>query len=514
MNKEPKILALRLSSLGDIILTLPVYRNIKEKWPNCYLAIVVKPQFADAVKGHPCIDEVICFEGYRKTLKKIRSKNFTHLIDLHASFRTFIITRLAGIKSHIKYQKDSIARRLFVKLRIPSPALDRHVLDRYLDVLRKWDIPVVYKEPLLADWDLNPKEKGQKKKGQTICIYQTAFLGDAVLTLPLVEKTAEEFPDAKIIVVTRPDTADVFKNSAKVARVITDDKKRSPFITGVRRMARRIKALKANIIIIPHRSFRSALIAFLARVPVRVGFTSSAGRFLLNRRVPFSWLLHDAERNLSLLTPIIGEGVQAKPIYMEEDKHARKTIDNIFSGSGVGKNTSLIGIHAGSAWFTKRWPLQNFARLIAEMTDDNTLCVLVGGKADAYLAAKISEITTAKVINLMGKTNIPELMSVMPRLKLFITNDSGPMHIATAFNVPTIAIFGPTTKELGFFPYGEGHRVIEKQLKCRPCALHGGKKCPHGHFLCMRLITPKEVIDAAKQMLNGNTKREQKNKNS
>ena len=86
--------------------------------------------------------------------------------------------------------------------------------------------------------------------------------------------------------------------------------------------------------------------------------------------------------------------------------------------------------------------------------------------------------------------------------KLFITNDSGPMHIATAFDVPTLAIFGPTTRELGFFPYGEGHRVVEvKDLACRPCALHGGKKCPLGHFKCMKDIHADEVFRNAKEML-------------
>ena len=93
-------------------------------------------------------------------------------------------------------------------------------------------------------------------------------------------------------------------------------------------------------------------------------------------------------------------------------------------------------------------------------------------------------------------------MALMKHFKLFITNDSGPMHIATAFDVPTLAIFGPTTRELGFFPYGEGHRVMEvKDLPCRPCALHGGKKCPKGHFKCMRDISPDTVFENAKEML-------------
>ena len=92
-------------------------------------------------------------------------------------------------------------------------------------------------------------------------------------------------------------------------------------------------------------------------------------------------------------------------------------------------------------------------------------------------------------------------MALMRHLKLFITNDSGPMHIATSCGVPTLAIFGPTTKELGFFPYGDSHRVVESDLECRPCSLHGGRACPLGHFLCMKLITVDQVYAAAMDML-------------
>ncbi len=90
----------------------------------------------------------------------------------------------------------------------------------------------------------------------------------------------------------------------------------------------------------------------------------------------------------------------------------------------------------------------------------------------------------------------------MPLLALFVTNDSGPMHIATASGVPTLGIFGPTTRELGFFPYGPGHRVLQVDLECRPCGLHGAKSCPRGHFLCMNLISADEAYRAAAQMLD------------
>ena len=148
--------------------------------------------------------------------------------------------------------------------------------------------------------------------------------------------------------------------------------------------------------------------------------------------------------------------------------------------------------------------MEYFVQLISRLqTELGVQVVLVGGgHKDADLGEKICQLSQGHAANLCGKTSLADLMALMQHFKLFITNDSGPMHIATAFDVPTLAIFGPTTRELGFFPYGEGHRVMEvKGLPCRPCALHGGKKCPLGHFKCMRDILPGRVFENAKEML-------------
>ena len=132
-------------------------------------------------------------------------------------------------------------------------------------------------------------------------------------------------------------------------------------------------------------------------------------------------------------------------------------------------------------------------------------CVIVGGNKDADLGERVRSAAGGDTSNLAGKTSLTDLMALMRHFKLFITNDSGPMHIAAAFGVPVLAVFGPTTKELGFFPYGKGHRVIEvKGLECRPCALHGGKKCPLKHFKCMNDISVDEVFKNAKEMLKEN----------
>ncbi len=504
MNKnKPNILVIRLSSLGDIVLSSPVYKNIKAAWPDARITLLVKPQFAQALAGHPDIDEImVAKKSLFANIRQIRAGHFTHLLDLHVTLKTMLMSFFSKISNRIRYDKNSIARRMFVRFHKTSPVLERHTLDKYLEALKLWNIEIKYREPKLGDWAYKNAEVNGKKV-RKIAIFQTSFIGDSVLTTPLVKKTAKLFPDSKIVVITRPQTDEIFRPMKEVSEVILNDKKGWNKLAGIWKTARAIKKAGVDIILVPHRSFRSALIAWLSGVPVRIGFTSSEGWFLYTKTVPFSWMIHDAERNLSLLQGIVKEKFTAEKLNMRYTPSAEENVARLMKDFNLEGKT-LVGIHAGSAWPTKCWPMDYFVKLISRLqTEMGVKVVLVGGgKKDADLGEKICQLSEGHAANLCGKTSLSDLMALMEHFKLFITNDSGPMHIATAFDVPTLAIFGPTTRELGFFPYGEGHRVLEvENLPCRPCALHGGKKCPFGHFKCMRDILPERAFENAKEML-------------
>lgn len=504
MNKnKPNILVIRLSSLGDIVLSSPVYKNIKAAWPDARITLLVKPQFAQALAGHPDIDEImVAKKSLFANIRQIRAGHFTHLLDLHVTLKTMLMSFFSKISNRIRYDKNSIARRMFVRFHKTSPVLERHTLDKYLEALKLWNIEIKYREPKLGDWAYKNAEVNGKKV-RKIAIFQTSFIGDSVLTTPLVKKTAKLFPDSKIVVITRPQTDEIFRPMKEVSEVILNDKKGWNKLAGIWKTARAIKKAGVDIILVPHRSFRSALIAWLSGVPVRIGFTSSEGWFLYTKTVPFSWMIHDAERNLSLLQGIVKEKFTAEKLNMRYTPSAEENVARLMKDFNLEGKT-LVGIHAGSAWPTKCWPMDYFVKLISRLqTEMGVKVVLVGGgKKDADLGEKICQLSEGHAANLCGKTSLSDLMALMEHFKLFITNDSGPMHIATAFDVPTLAIFGPTTRELGFFPYGEGHRVLEvENLPCRPCALHGGKKCPLGHFKCMRDILPERAFENAKEML-------------
>jgi heptosyltransferase-2 len=484
--------------LGDVVLTGPVYKNLKAHWPDARISVLVKPQFAAVLEGHPGVDEVIAYRGFNEALSRIRAGSFTHLLDLHGNLRSRLLRRLSGVPHQAAYRKDALARRLFVAFGLPSPSLQRHTVDRYLEALTAWGVPVEG-EPALtpADWG----GRGDGAGARNVLVLQTSFLGDSLLTLPLLRRLKESLPSARVSVLALPKNADVFRGNDWVDEVILDDKRgRHGGPLGAWRIAAELKSRGFDLAVIPHRSFRSALVAYLAGIPRRVGFAASAGRFLLTDTVPFAWLTHDLERNLALARPLggnsgtgLGEARYVSPAPPSAALTAR------LEEAGVASGARLAGVHPGAAWATKRWLPERFAELCRRLKADGVTPVLVGGPGDAALGAEIARASGAA--DLVGKTDLEELKSLMGRLSLFVTNDSGPMHLAAAAGVPVVAVFGATTRELGFFPYGTGHRVVEAELACRPCGLHGAKECPEGHFLCMRLLTVDRVHEACRQAL-------------
>lgn len=496
-----KILVVRLSSLGDVVLTAPVYKNLKAHWPDCRISVLVKPQFAPALEGNPYISEIIPFTGLSSALRRIRAEGFTHLLDLHDNLRSFFLREFSGIPAKAVYRKNAVARRLFVAFGWTSPSLQQHNVDRYLQALAPWGVPVQDGSLTLGDRREAPHALANGAP-KNVLLIQSAFLGDTLLTLPLARDLKSLYPECRLSVLTLEKTAEVFRGSPWVDEILLDHKRGAhsgPL--GLWRLSRDLKERRFDLAVIPHRSFRSALLGLLCGIPERIGFASSAARFLLTKAVPFAWPMHDLERNLSLLLPL-HPGLKVRPDesrYMPAGPVSPILLQRL-QDAGIAESQTLVGVHPGSAWPTKRWLPERFSELCRGLLAEGVKVVLIGAAQDAELCSRIAAESGA--LDWSAKTTLAELKALMPRLSLFITNDSGPMHVATASAVPTLAIFGPTTRELGFFPYGREHRVLEADLSCRPCGLHGGRSCPEGHFLCMKLITVDQVRRAAAQMLS------------
>ena len=269
------------------------------------------------------------------------------------------------------------------------------------------------------------------------------------------------------------------------------------------RLARRIKAHNFDLAILPHRSFKSSLLAFLAKIPRRVGFNKSEGNVLLTDKIPYRRgpNVHDIERNLDLLKTLKPADRKVE-FTLKPGKAAVNYSLGMMDKYEIKASDLVIGLNPGSVWPTKRYPAEKYAaladRLIKEL---GAKVIIIGGAADVEAAEKVIQAMRENAVNLAGQTSLKQLIALTKRFNLLVTNDSGAMHIAVAQDVPVVAVFGPTTRDLGFYPYGKKDIVVEKDLPCRPCGRHGGYKCRRNNFACMKLITVSDVFNAVKERL-------------
>lgn len=341
---------------------------------------------------------------------------------------------------------------------------------------------------------------------EKIIVVQTSFLGDAILTTPLLSEIRRCFPSSQLAILCTPQAQGFFDCNPDVDQIITDDKKGAGRgLRGLWRKAKELRNQGFTIALSPHKSLRSALLLSLAGIPFRVGFRQSAGWFLYNRRVDRHAADHDVERNLSLLRPW---GVVPKKCHqglrLETDVHARDLIERLFNSLGIRRDELTFGVNPGSIWPTKRWTPEGYAELLIHLKKRYRCQILLfGGSEDQPIVTKIQELSGNAGISLVGKIQLRELACALDWCNLFITNDSGPMHAAVARGVPVVAIFCATTPSLGFYPYSSSAVVIEKELPCRPCSSHGGRRCPLGTEDCMRLIRAEDILRGVERLLNG-----------
>jgi heptosyltransferase-2 len=233
----------------------------------------------------------------------------------------------------------------------------------------------------------------------------------------------------------------------------------------------------------------------------RIGFTSSTGRALYTKQIPYRPDRHHAERLWSLAMSDCADPPsrdQVRPRLYPSDEERRR-IDLLLRESG-STDEPFVALAPGSAWGTKRWP---YYRDLAKRLAEECRIAVVGSKADSALADQIIDaVPSGCAINGIG---LPLLASaeLIGRSRAIVTNDSAPQHLASAMGTPTLTIFGPTVPEFGFGPRAERHVVAGHDgLSCRPCHRHGPQRCPLGHWRCMRELTPQYITSLLTEVLN------------
>lgn len=345
-------------------------------------------------------------------------------------------------------------------------------------------------------------------KGERILVVQTSFLGDIVLTVPLLAEIKRRFPEAELSVLCTPDAKSLLLDNPDIQEIITYDKRGAGRgIRGFWRQAIELSNRGFTLALSPHKSLRSALLLFLARIPCRVGFRQSAGWFLYHYRVDRDVRCHDVERNLSILQALgVDLEVCRKDLRIEVKSTVQESVKHIFSSLGIDRKEGRIvfGLNPGSVWPTKRWSTEGYAELMVRLKKRYPCEILLfGGPEDRKAVDSIQELCGNVGVSLVGKIGLRELACAIDWCDVFITNDSGPMHVAVARGIPVVAVFCATTPSLGFYPYSSRAVVVERDLSCRPCSSHGGRRCPLGTEDCIRLIGAEHVLRGVERLLKG-----------
>jgi heptosyltransferase-2 len=308
------------------------------------------------------------------------------------------------------------------------------------------------------------------------CIIRLSSLGDIVLTTAFIIELKKNYPQSKIFYVTKKNFIDLFHNVPFVDRVVDY------------RQLSTIKHIKFDAIYDLQVNLRTLILTLrldgkVYRAPKHRLYRL---KVLYKSRFPFNFIKDKKQEDIiEDYLNLIGKKNGLPKLICKKEKNEGLT----------------IGIAPFAAWKNKMWEAQNFTKLM-ELLDkefNHPLFLIFGSKDEVSLAKDFDNLPYG-ITNYVGSLTLSQLVEKIGLCDIFITNDSGLMHIASACNVPIVAIFGPTVKEFGFYPRTKSV-IIEKQLKCRPCHLHGGDVCKLGHFKCMRDIKPQEVFLGVKSLL-------------
>ena len=331
-----------------------------------------------------------------------------------------------------------------------------------------------------------------------ILIRGTNWIGDAILTLPAMASIRATYPRAHIAVLVKPWVSDIYKIFSDVDEIIIyEDKYDTP--AGVFRLANMLKEKNFDAAILLQNAIEAAIIAFVARIPLRAGYNSDARGLLLTHSVKRTKEIRKVHQINYYL-----EMVKALGCVTVDRKMRLETRINLQDAKNIVQiyisetNKTIIGIAPGATYGqAKRWLPDRFAAVADKLSESFPMQgILFGSKADWDVAEEVRLAARTKLINLAGKTNLQDAIYLISQCRLFISNDSGLMHIAGALNIPTVAIFG-STNPVTTSPAGNKTTIVHQNVSCSPCL---EEICPTD-FSCMKLISVENVFVAAKNIL-------------
>lgn len=322
-----------------------------------------------------------------------------------------------------------------------------------------------------------------------IIIVQTAFIGDVIIITPLIRAIKELYPKSILDVMVIPQTAGVLENNPNINEIILFDKRKNKIVSFLKTLIL-LKKNKYDIAITPHSSMTTALLLKYAKIKMRIGFDRWSAAKYLTDKVPHPDGIHKTLKNLSLLSLLSDKTFSNQTELFPSEAMLAKA-DGLLLELKT-KTNRLIAIAPGSVWFTKKWPTEYYKLLAEQLVGNNFGVILIGSKDENRICEEV--FPSKNGINLAGELSLLESAAVISKCDLMICNDSGALHIANAMQTDLFSFFGPTVQSIGYFPFRKNDFVFEREMECRPCGSHGGKKCHLEHHECMKMIYPEVVL--------------------
>jgi heptosyltransferase-2 len=338
-------------------------------------------------------------------------------------------------------------------------------------------------------------------QANNILIRGTNWIGDVVMTLPAIAAIRKTFPQAKISVLVKPWVAETFNLCPDVDEVIIYQRPGAHSgITGLFRLIKELRARKFDAAILLQNAIEAAIITLLAGIPIRAGYNSDARGLLLThsvKRTKTTREIHQIHYYLEMVKSLGCKSADTDAYLQLPDDYG-SLANRLIQEHGIDNHKLFVGMAPGATYgAAKKWYPERFALVADRLSEDfSAEIILFGSKGDQDSADAVQRHAKQKLINVAGKTNLREAIALIARCRLFISNDSGLMHVAGALNISTIAIFG-STNPLTTSPPGNRSVVIHKNVSCAPCLK---QTCPKS-FECMDQISAGEVYEAAKKQL-------------
>lgn len=331
-----------------------------------------------------------------------------------------------------------------------------------------------------------------------IIIVQTAFLGDVVLTLPLCAAVRRRMPNAEVVLVTTPVAAEFVRGLDCVHAVVAFDKRgEHKSLAAQRALASSLSRGGTTCVLVPHKSLRTALFVRAIDAAKVVTFQDAVSRWIATDVLPYPSHLHDTQRHLALLAPLLREDETLPTVEsLLPLRFSEELPDELQPWSG-SKAAPRVVLAPSTVWPTKQWPIQKMRQLAQRLVHEGVQVAVIG---DASVRGCMDGIEG--VHDLVGRTTLRQAASIIASADCLVANDSAPVHLASLQNAGVVAIFGPTVPEFGFGPLGTRSRVVQRSdLECRPCSAHGGTRCPLGTHDCMTGIDVEAVEKSIQSIL-------------